>query len=112
MAAAALRQAFIRPDRTQASWTLRYVTDQLRQKWPRLAVFIDDSETDVLSYRAFPEQHRSKLHSTNPLERLEVKRRADVVGITALAVPDLAAMGFLTPNQTAAEFQSAIRVAR
>ena len=37
----------------------------------------------MLCYLDFPEPHRSKLHSTNPLERLnkEVKRRADVVGI-------------------------------
>jgi putative transposase len=83
MVAAALRQAFLQPDRAQASAMLRHVADQLRQKWPKLAAFIDDSETDVLSYLDFPEQHRSKLHSTNPLERLnkEVKRRADVVGI-------------------------------
>ena len=81
--AAALRQAFLQPDRAQASATLRHVADQLRPKWPKLAAFIDDSETDVLSYLDFPEQHRSKLHSTNPLERLnkEVKRRARVVGI-------------------------------
>src|SRR5438105_9444054 len=83
MVAAALRQAFLQPDRAQASQMLRHVADQLRQKWSKLAAFIDDSETDVLSYLDFPEQHRSKLHSTNPLERLnkEVKRRADVVGI-------------------------------
>jgi putative transposase len=83
MVAAALRQAFIQPDRAQASQTLRHVADQVRQKWPKLAAFIDDSETDVLSYMDFPEQHRGKIHSTNPLERLnkEVKRRADVFGI-------------------------------
>src|SRR5271165_3348726 len=83
MVAAALRQTFIQADRAQASQTLRHVADQLRQKWPKLAAFIDESEVDVLSYLDFPEQHRTKLHSTNPLERLnkEVKRRADVVGI-------------------------------
>ena len=42
-----------------------------------------DGEHDVLAYMTFPAQHRTKLHSTNPLERLnkEVKRRAGVVGI-------------------------------
>jgi hypothetical protein len=41
-------------------------------------MLMDDSEADVLAYMAFPAQHRTKLHSTNPLERLnkEVKRRA------------------------------------
>ena len=37
----------------------------------------------MLAYTAFPTRHRAKLHSTNPLERLNkaIKRRADVVGI-------------------------------
>src|ERR1700710_853727 len=44
MAAAALRQAFMQPDRTSASQALRHVADQLRDKWPKLQTFIDDSD--------------------------------------------------------------------
>lgn len=83
MVAAALRQAFLQPDHDTARQTWRQVADQLRPRWPKLATLMDDSEHDVLAFMAFPAQHRTKLHSTNPLERLnkEVKRRADVVGI-------------------------------
>lgn len=81
--AAAIRQAFLQPDRESASQTWRQVADQLRTRWPKLGTLMDGSETDVLAYMSFPASHRTKLHSVNPLERLnkEVKRRADVVGI-------------------------------
>jgi transposase-like protein len=83
MVAAAIRQAFIQPDHDKAVQTWRHVGDQLRSRWPKLGTFLDDAEADVLACMAFPAQHRTKVHSTNPLERLnkEVKRRADVVGI-------------------------------
>ena len=83
MVSAALRQAFTQLEHQNATQTMRHVADQLRDKWPRLGAFIDDSEADVLAYMGFPAQHRVKIHSTNPIERLnkEVKRRADVVGI-------------------------------
>jgi putative transposase len=50
---------------------------------PKLATLMDEAEADVLAYMGFPAQHRTKLHSTNSLERLngEIKRRSEVVGI-------------------------------
>ena len=54
-----------------------------RQAAPSSQTFLDEAETDVLAYMTFPSQHRTKLHSTNPIERLngEIKRRTEVVGI-------------------------------
>jgi len=80
---AALRQIFAQEDAETAHKMFRQIADQFRDRWRKLAEFMDASEHDVLAYMDFPARHRTKLHSTNPLERLnkEVKRRADVVGI-------------------------------
>ena len=81
--AALIGTAFAQEDAETARAQWRQVADQLRPKVPRLAALMDDAETDVLAYMSFPRDHRPKLHSTNPLERLngEIKRRTEVVGI-------------------------------
>jgi transposase-like protein len=75
--------AFAQEDAASASAQWRKVADQLRPKLPKLAALMDEAESDVLAYMTFPAAHRTKLHSTNPIERLngEIKRRTEVVGI-------------------------------
>jgi putative transposase len=75
--------AFAQDDAEAAKAQWRRVADQLRPKVPKLASLMDEAEADVLAYMTFPAAHRTKLHSTNPLERLigEIKRRTEVVGI-------------------------------
>ena len=75
--------AFAQETAGAAKTQWRKVADQLRPTVPKLARLMDTAEEDVLAYMSFPPQHRTKLHSTNPLERLngEIKRRTEVVGI-------------------------------
>ncbi|WP_237907539.1 IS256 family transposase [Azospirillum brasilense] len=65
----------------KAQW--RQVADQVRPKLPKLAALLDEAGEDVLAFMTFPKEHRAKIHSTNPLERLngEIKRRTEIVGI-------------------------------
>jgi putative transposase len=81
--AAFIATAFAQKDAMAARLQWRKVADQLRPTLPKLAALMDEAEADVLAYMAFPPAHRAKLHSVNPLERLngEIKRRTEVVGI-------------------------------
>jgi transposase-like protein len=81
--AAFIGTAFAQDDAGAAKAQWRQVADQLRPRVPKLAALMDEAETDVLAYMTFPAAHRPKLHSTNPIERLngEIKRRTEVIGI-------------------------------
>jgi putative transposase len=77
------RTAFVQDDADAAKVQWREVADQLRPKLPKLAAPLDEAEPDVLAYMSFPAAHRARLHSMNPIDRLngEIKRRTEVVGI-------------------------------
>ncbi len=80
---AMINTIFVQESAEAASTQWRTVADQLRPKFPKLAAMMDDAEQEVLTFMSFPKAHRTQIHSTNPLERLnaEVKRRTNVIGI-------------------------------
>jgi putative transposase len=83
MVASTIRTVFAQPDAQSAREAWRRVADGFRARYPRLGALLDEAETDVLAYLAFPHEHWHQIWSNNPLERLnkEIKRRTDVVGI-------------------------------
>jgi putative transposase len=83
MVAAVFRTIFAQPDADTVAATRDQVRDQLGDRFPKIAVLMDDAKPEVLAFCGFPRTHWTKIWSTNPLERVnkEVKRRARVVGI-------------------------------
>jgi transposase-like protein len=101
MVAATIRTVFAQPTAEAARRAWRQVADGFRDRWPRLALLLDEAEADVLAYLAFPSQHWRQLWSTNPLERLnkEVKRRTNVIGIFPNPAAALRLVGALLAEQ-------------
>ena len=83
MVSALIATIFAQETEAAARDQWRIVADQLRERFPKIAKLMDEAEDDVLAHMGFPRGHWAKIHSTNPLERLngEIKRRTDVVGI-------------------------------
>ncbi len=100
--AAFIGTAFVQDDAEAARTQWRQVADQLRPKVPKLAALMDDAETDVLAFMSFPKDHRLKIHSTNPLERLngEIKRRTEVVDIFPNEAAIIRLVGAILLEQT------------
>jgi len=83
MVLAAIRTIFAQPDETHVREQFDTIAVMLGRQLPKVQAMLEDAREDLLAFAAFPAEHRKKVWSTNPLERLnrEVKRRTDVVGV-------------------------------
>ena len=100
---AVVKTVFAEKDRDQAHARWREVADSLRDRFRDVAELMDEAEHDVLAYMVFDESLRPKLHSTNPLERVnkEIKRRTNVVGFVGKTAPHAVFRSSSLPNREA-----------
>ncbi|HZQ76375.1 MAG TPA: IS256 family transposase [Acidimicrobiia bacterium] len=85
MVAAAVRTIFAQPDAAAVAEQLETIAEKLGRQFPVVASMLRDAAPDICAFANFPQPHWRQIWSTNPLERVnvEIKRRADVVGIFA-----------------------------
>ncbi len=101
LVSAALREIFNAPDRAAAQAHLGEVLERFRGPLPKIAALLEQAEEDLLAFYRFPASHRTKLRSTNPLERFnkEIGRRSDVVGIFPNAAAAIRLIGAMVIEQ-------------
>jgi putative transposase len=71
--AALIRPVFRSNSGEKARRRLGEAVSQLERDLPKVAAMLEQAEEDILAFYAFPAAHWSKLRSTNPLERFNVR---------------------------------------
>ena len=81
--AADIRNIFNTPSREEAERHLNLFFDKYAKSAPRLAAWAEENLTEGFTVFQFPVEHRVKIRTSNPLERVnkELKRRTRVVSI-------------------------------
>ena len=79
----AMKAVFVQRDEKSAQAQAGEVVRQFQNRFPKAMEVFETGIEDVLSYLHYPPPHRTRISSTNPLERvnLEIRRRTRVVGI-------------------------------
>jgi transposase-like protein len=79
----AMKAVLVQRDEKSAKAKSADVVRQFQARFPKAMEIFEAGIDDVLSYLHYPQPHRIRISSTNPLERLnlEIRRRTRVVGI-------------------------------
>lgn len=79
----AMKAVFVQRDEASARAKAAEVIQKFQRRFPKAMEILEEGLDDVLSFLHYPGPHRTRISSTNPLERLnlEIRRRTRVVGI-------------------------------
>lgn len=79
----AIKAVFVQRDEKSAKTKAADLVRQFQSRFAKAMEIFEAGIDDVLSYLHYPQPHRVRISSTNPLERLnlEIRRRTRVVGI-------------------------------
>jgi putative transposase len=93
----AMKAVFVQRDEKSAKAKAGELVRQFQTRFAKAMEIFEAGIDDVLSYLHYPQSHRVRISSTNPLERLnlEIRRRTRVVGIFPHAGACLRLIGML-----------------